>query len=546
LEKAHRFLVNGISIEADAHDETMVAGHPVGYWHIGPNFFDHYALDHHGYLNVGYMVICLSNIAMLHFACREQGWQAPDDLYWHARELWELVKLLVFEDGRLLRIGGDTRQRYCYCQDYLLPSLLWCADYLGDPHAAELEAGCVELIRTDQAASDDGSFMSRRLDTMRRGNPYYYTRLESDKAVVLSMNAWWRHVLQVAPQQPQVSFRKAARGAWVEPEHGAVFVRSPRRMASWSWRAAEPPQGLCLPPASGHLAEWSANLGGLVRLLGESGKRHVIRHEQWLFDGGFLTVGTMQDNTSATIPEGWKCEGHAPHHYAVAALPDDRSMIVLEHCAVPVRTYLSEVKGLKLSVPNDIFNGGERLYYADDGEMRLRGDAEEGHIELQSDWLSVADTIGVAGIYGAEGFTICQAGRRRASGYGESLYYDEVCFPCRMGTWAVDPGAVVLDCGSVVLSGADREETRALAAGGVGGLECAPSSCRAVRVAGAEGETYVLVANFGHEPVAASVNLSLSFAAARDLVTGERHELAAGVLEVELDAAGAMPARLEA
>ncbi|HUS80299.1 MAG TPA: hypothetical protein VM283_03460, partial [Armatimonadota bacterium] len=174
LEKAHRFLVNGISIEADAHDETMVAGHPVGYWHIGPNFFEHYALDHHGYLNVGYMVICLSNIAMLHFACREQGWEAPDDLYWHARELWELVKLLVFEDGRLLRIGGDTRQRYCYCQDYLLPALVWCADFLGDPHAAELEAGCVELIRTDQAASDDGSFMSRRLDTMRRGNPYYY------------------------------------------------------------------------------------------------------------------------------------------------------------------------------------------------------------------------------------------------------------------------------------------------------------------------------------------------------------------------------------
>ncbi|HUS80536.1 MAG TPA: hypothetical protein VM283_04650, partial [Armatimonadota bacterium] len=61
-----------------------------------------------------------------------------------------------------------------------------------------------------------------------------------------------------------------------------------------------------------------------------------------------------------------------------------------------------------------------------------------------------------------------------------------------------------------------------------------------------EGQTYALVANFGHEPVAASVNLSLSFAAARDLVTGERHELATGVLEVELAAGGAVLVRLEA
>jgi len=53
MEKGHRFLANGISIEADAEDDAVLAGRPVKEWHVGPNFFPNYALDHHGYLNVG-------------------------------------------------------------------------------------------------------------------------------------------------------------------------------------------------------------------------------------------------------------------------------------------------------------------------------------------------------------------------------------------------------------------------------------------------------------------------------------------------------------
>ncbi|MCD6361899.1 MAG: hypothetical protein J7M38_13665 [Armatimonadetes bacterium] len=543
LEKAHIFLINGISIEADAADDTSIAGKPVRLRHIGANYFPHYALDHHGYLNVGYMVICLSNIAMLHFACREQGWPAPEDLYWHAADLWDLVRRLIFADGRLCRIGGDTRQRYDYCQDYLLPALAWAADYLGEPHAPELEAGALQLVRAEQEANGDGSFLSQRLATIRDVNPYYYTRLEADKAVVLSMNAWWHRALEIAPPPPERSYLEDSRGRWVEPEHGAIFVRSPRRMASWSWRAAEPPQGLCLPPVSGHLAEWCANMGGTIRLLGETGKPKVERHDQRLFEGGFLTVGAMQDNTQCNMPEGWTCKGHLPHQYAVAALPDDRSMIVLEYATVPIRSYLAEVKGLKLNVPDDLFNGYERSYYAEDGEVRLRGDAEEGVIALQSLWVNVEDVIGAVGIYGSEGFSIYQAGRRRASGFGDSLYYDELCFPCHVGTRALDPG-VVLDCGSVVLSGADRRETAELAMGNVSGLACAPEACRAVRVRGADGADYALAANFSGQRTTVAVNFSLRFSRAEDLVTGEVHELAEGVLEVELDAGDAVALRI--
>ena len=35
----------------------LLDGKPVSEWFMGANFFPNYALDHHGYLNVGYMVI---------------------------------------------------------------------------------------------------------------------------------------------------------------------------------------------------------------------------------------------------------------------------------------------------------------------------------------------------------------------------------------------------------------------------------------------------------------------------------------------------------
>ena len=42
------------------------------------------------------------------------------------------MKSCIYSDGRLLRIGGDSRVRYCYCQDYLLPVLSMAADLWGE------------------------------------------------------------------------------------------------------------------------------------------------------------------------------------------------------------------------------------------------------------------------------------------------------------------------------------------------------------------------------------------------------------------------------
>ncbi|MCD6286872.1 MAG: hypothetical protein J7M39_13255, partial [Anaerolineae bacterium] len=248
IERAHVYFINGISTPSDAEDNTIVAGRPVSTRHVGPNFFSTYALDHHGYLNVGYMAICMSNAAMLAFDMRKAGLPVPDSLTHHQADLWDLLRRFIFGNGRLARIGGDSRVRYAYCQEYLLPSLLYAADVLGDAHALALADRQLALIEREMAVSDDGTFYGNRMGHMRDRNPHYFTRLESDRACVLSMVANYLPLVAASPE-PIVSFESSVAGAWCEPDHGAVLHRSSERLASFSWRARGLTQGLCLPPS---------------------------------------------------------------------------------------------------------------------------------------------------------------------------------------------------------------------------------------------------------------------------------------------------------
>ena len=192
-------------------------------------------------------------------------------------------------------------------------------------------------------------------------------------------------------------------------------------------------------------------------------------------------------------------------------------MIVLEYCRLHVRSYLGAVRGLKLNVPNDLFNDSSREYHTASGDVIVSGAGDKLH-DLGSRWVNVEDAIAAVGIYGADSFVLYQAGARRAAGYGSSLYYDELCFPCRTGPFAVDAGTVVLDCGSCVLSGADAQETRELAEAGVTRLACDRDSVRAVQVEGADGRSYALAVNFSGNATTTRIEAP-AFASACDVIT---------------------------
>jgi len=532
-ERAHQFLLNGVSVAADAKDERLVAGRPLREWHVGASFFPNYALDHHGYLNVGYMVICLSNAAMLHFDLKALGLPAPESLHHHQADLWQVVRRMVFADGRLARIGGDSRVRYAYCQEYLLPALLYAADHLGEEHAAHLLGAQLELIRREAAFNRDGSFYGERLEELAASSPYYYTRLESDRACTLGMVAAYRRqfpsgALELGRPTEARAFEASAAGTWCDPDHGAVLHRGPGRLAAFAWRAFGLGQGTCQPPDDGHLAEWLQNLGGQIRFAGDDGAvrggqaqhRRLLDYHIDTLDGGFATCGSVMEGVELRIEEGWNSAESAVHQLAFVALPDEHTVVGLQHvCTLGLRTYAAEIKGLHLNLPNDLYNGFERRLAAESGEIVLRSPPEQDEIvPLDSLWVHVDGRLGVVGLYGAEQLVVHRSRRRRGGRYS-SLYVEEICFPCEVGTRAIDPHTVLLDAGWAVLSEVSPEQVQKFS-----GALLEHGSVRGVQVRGLDGHPYVVLANFGFEVQDYPAG-RLGAAGVRDLVAAEEGEI---------------------
>ncbi|HWL54077.1 MAG TPA: hypothetical protein VNQ90_16665 [Chthoniobacteraceae bacterium] len=541
-ERAHLFMLNGVSVAADAGEERLVEGVPLRERHRGANFFPHYALDHHGYFNVGYMIICLSNAALLHFDLKKAGQPAPESLHHHQADLWKFARELVFEHGRLARIGGDTRVRYAYCQDFLLPALLYAADRLGDGAAWPKVEGLMELFEGEARYSGDGSFFARRLAPLRRANLHYHARLESDRACVLAMLLAYGDLLEApaAPVEPPPPFD------WAEPEYGAAFVRSPRRLASFAWRAQGLAQGMCLPPGGDHLAEWSYNLAGKVEFahhpIGAAKhpepSRKLDGYAVASFPGGFLTRGRLVEGADLFLLEGWKGSDAAHHALVFAALPDERTVVGLQFCRTTPQRYtlLKTVKGLHLNLPNDLYNGFQRRLETGAGPLTLEAPApREERLDLGSRWACIEGELGVVGIAGAEELSIHREPLRRGGTF-ESLHVEEVCFPAEVEPRLVAPGTVVLDAAWAVLSGADATETAGVAAGAVA-VETGPSlhesGLRGVRVPGADARHYTVLVNFGAEPVL--LPQALTEAAGNLLAaTGETDPGTLGVGETQL------------
>lgn len=526
-ERAHCFLLNGASIEADANDGTVIAGKPLKERHIGPSFFPHFALDHHGYFNVGYMVICVSNAAMLHFDLKQSGLTPPASLYLHQTDLWRVLRRFIFADGRLARLGGDTRVRYGYCQEYLLPSLPYAADYLNDGHAPELMQRQLGMIRQEADYNGDGAFYSKRLAELRRQSPLYFTRLESDRASALAQAYVYAQAMR-QPDEPAQSFEESVAGGWIEPEYGAVMHRSPTRLASFSWRAFKLAQGLCLPPNDGHFAEWEHNLGGLVDFchhpkpggpVKTQMHRRILRHHVEQFDGGFVTTGAIMEGVDISLAESFHETDSAINQMAVAALPDGHTLVALQHCRMGERRgYVARIQGLRVNIPNDLFNGFARKVTSASGEYELLAPpADESIVELESRWANIENRLGAIGLYGADSMRIHRSPERR-SGAMQTLYIEQLCWPLVIGPQKFEAGEMILDAGWLCLSSVDAGITQATAeASAQAQLDTGLDDVRAVKVIGQDGKTYVFAANFGEveivlEPSAMAIPRALKLA----------------------------------
>lgn len=503
LRKATAFFINGISIPSDKDLTEIFNGKTVKEWHIGPNFTKNYSLNHHGYMNVGYMVICLSNIAMLHFSLKSRGITSPPEVYFHAQDLWNAIKQFIFADGRLLRIGGDTRARYCYCQDYSVPMWLFVLDKYGDEDALRHESGWLQQVIKEATVNADGGFLSTRLAGMAGKSPFYFTRLEGDRAASMSYGAYWRRLFETLPQQKSSAYAESDI-LWQDEFHGATMIRDSNRIASWVWAAGQKPNGLCVPSDRSDMAEWQHNLSGELSTTNIPVPT-IVSNGHDVFEGGFVNYGCVDWTESTPLGEGEMEDVFARHGIVFAALPDNKTVVCLQHAETTRRIYLQSIKGLGLKIPNDLFNDFKRKYVSEEGNIKLSGCPEaEEIIKLKSPWLNIDDCLSVFTVYGDKHFTIYRPAERQIKNKYQqtlaSLYADEICSTFSAGRNIEPPNKIVIDTGVVLMTGLDAAETKKLSRQQHWKKIDMGSGIRAVSVADINEQQYLLIANFTTAP----------------------------------------------
>ncbi|MCL2478885.1 MAG: hypothetical protein FWF22_05245, partial [Treponema sp.] len=498
IEKACKFFANGISVPGD---ETNPATREL---FVGPNYTEKFGLNHHHYLNIGYMNICLSNIAMLHFSAKHNNWKLPDIVYHHALDLWRLVRTFTFDDGRLLRIGGDSRARYCYCQDFALPA--WAlAEDLWDEDCSSLLSGWLEILKKETDANMDGSFLSERFSSLEYQSPLYYTRLESDRANVISMLVSWYKRFSFNPQK-----KSEIMPAWDDKFFGAVFSTSGNRYASFAWNSCEKPQGLCVPKNNSSLAEWRHNLAGSVRGTGDVNYDGIIGHREQTFPGGFITSGSTICYSDNFVAEGQTREDVANKIVAFAALPDEKTVLGIQYAVSPNRIYGSMIKGIFWHIPNDIFNNCRRRIKCEKGQFMLRG----GHWADRKETLQAGHWInadGETGLVSSLPLVIVRNGKRQIGITSQpdtngTLYTEEICAPYEERNRWYERGEILIDVSFASHIGND-EETKVLSESFNADL-CTSPSLRSVSVMASDGRIYVLVLNISDSPAELSVKKS--------------------------------------
>ncbi len=492
LEKGTAFLLNGISVSSDAENPAVYRGKPVSQWFAGANYTDEYSLDHHGYMNAGYSFLCLSNLAMLHFNFRERKQAAPECLYHHVADIWKTLRNFFFEDGRLLRIGGDTRARYAYCQTYVLPALLFIADVLKDTDAMLLAENYVRLMKREQDGNESGLFYEKRLAELKDRSYFYYCRLESDPPLVLSQALSWMTQFRFPAASDSVSFAPE----WHCKYHDASLIRTEDSIRSFVHRGAQGPVALCVPPDRSDLAEWQGNLF-FAPEWNMAAAEPVSCHSRT--DKDFFTaVSETIWKETAPLGEGECVFPLLRSQSAVAALPDGHSMVILEQVRVLKENTLAGFRSINYMVPNDLYNNYRRSYRGTDFSCETSGERSEWKketLDTRSGCLRVDDSVSLCLIYGADSLKIRREDRSvvtiRQRNRLSSLYTEIICGDVLTSPRRFRKGELLADTGFIISTSADISGTVMKDAGG---------NIRAVTVRDSAGVPYLFAVNFGDTP----------------------------------------------
>ncbi len=494
LEKATHMMLNGLSIPSDADDrKRLYRGKCTADWHAGANFTENFSLDHHGYMNMGYSCICLSNLALLYFNFKERGLTPPPELFHNLEGLWHTLKKLTFPDGRLLRIGGDTRTRYNYCQCFAVSAWLLAAELFADPDAVRFEAGYLKLLEKEQAENPDGSFYGKRLAELKDYSYFYYRRLEADPMHALSTGAYWRKKFNIISDVPEN--KEPGSIYWTDDFHKAALLRTGNSVRSVVHRANHGQQLLCLPLNRSDMGEWTLNLTGYLGahypVDDEIPENAALQSDS----ESFLYTNAADITEKAPMGEGEEAYVVARRQYAAAALPDGKTLLVYERMKIlKETTFTFGFRSLHCQIPNDVYNDYLRHWTGADGKTftteNLPG--KDAMLDTGTDRLNCDDCLSFFSLNG-ENFSIRQAARQNVllSCGLWGMYADEVCLKSTLRPVRPAAGEILYETACAVCADTSAAEMRNM----TGGAMTVCGAERHIAFCGADGKSYTLVYN---------------------------------------------------
>lgn len=463
IEKGTKMMLAGLSFPADAESNELFLGKPLKEWYTGPNFTENWSLDHHHYMNVGYSFVCLSNIACLYYNFKVRGQEVPPCLLHNVEKLWNVVKKFTFPDGRMIRVGGDSRSRYTYCQNFAQQAYILAADLFGDEDAIRYEKGFIEIMKHEQSANTDGTFYGKRLSQLKDESYYFYRRLEADPFFALGCGAYWRRKFSfknVASDLPSPIAEKTY--TWKDEFHSTAFIRTGNTVRSIT-RAAHPtpvptrqfysnvdshgwvPNAICAPLGRSDMAEWANNLISFI------GLRINDFHDAPKFS---TTENSFRWTSSGDVWEGGPTgEGEftmavAKRTLTIEALPDGKTMLFADKLVMTREyTLIHGFRTVHYLVPNDVYNNYSRLWQGDGFSCRTT--TEPGKISLVNSGkrvLNVDESVSVFAILGGD-LNIYSEAKQNIMLYTSltSIYADEICMDYELKPKRFMPGETVFN-----------------------------------------------------------------------------------------------------
>lgn len=363
-DKLREFSMNVFSAPQDRLDNTEVDGRPVRQAVYTCNLHGDFTLENHGSYHFCYVASPLLSKAWAQLALRWAGEAPPQSLHHHVACVWQLARHL-FREHRFAYVGGQDWARYTYGEYFIVPALSYLEQVVEDPGIRQIQRARLDFLASEALANTDGTFFGRRFTAGRLSGQY--GKYESDTYACIALTL----MLENLPAAPALQTRRtalppmSADDGHVSPEAQLCFWHTPRMFFGFGWQhlGHDVPSLLLAPAGRDDMLEWREGNGiGKVQAWGERstvGVRSMREHQRHLHISGRTAT---RDRKGRTLYET---------QLDIDVDLDASSVEIRCKVQAVSRLWLVRTSGVRLHIPNDMFNQLERHLRHAQGEQRV-------------------------------------------------------------------------------------------------------------------------------------------------------------------------------